>query len=83
MILGVSFDKPAANRRFQEKYGFPFDLLSDEAKEMGVAYGAAEDTSAKSAKRISYIIGADGRIEVVYATVKAAEHPEQVLKYLG
>lgn len=83
MILGISFDKPVANRRFQEKYGFPFDLLSDESREVGVAYGAADDTSAKSARRISYIIGTDGRIETVYATVKAAEHPEQVLKDLG
>ena len=83
MILGVSFDKPAANRRFQEKYGFPFDLLSDESREMGVAYGAADDAGAKSAKRISYIIGADGHIETAYATVKAEEHPAQVLKQLG
>lgn len=83
MILGVSFDKPAANRKFKETYGFPFDLLSDETHAMGVAYGAAAAAGDKSAARISYIIGADGRIERPYATVKAAAHPEQVLQDLG
>ncbi len=83
MILGVSFDSPEANRKFKEKYGFPYDLLSDPSRSVGVAYGAADDASAKSAKRISYVIGTDGRIEIVYETVKAAEHPEQVLADLG
>ena len=83
MILGASFDKPAANLKFKEKYEFPFDLLCDETHEMGVAYGAADDRDAKSAKRISYIIGTDGKIEKAYATVKAAAHPEQVLQDLG
>lgn len=83
MILGVSFDKPAANLKFKEQYDFPFDLLSDETHEMGVAYGAAESAGDKSAKRISYVIGADGKIERAYATVKAAAHPEQVLSNLG
>lgn len=46
---------------------------------MALAYGAIEDTSAKTAKRISYLIGPDGKIKKAYATVKAADHPEQVL----
>ena len=50
---------------------------------MGVAYGAAEDASARSARRISYVIGPDGLIERAYATVKAAAHPGQVLEDLG
>lgn len=29
--------------------------------------------------RISYLIGADGKIERAYGKVKAADHPEQAL----
>ena len=83
MILGVSNDPPARNKAFQQKFSFPFDLLSDETNATAVAYGAADDASAKSHKRISYIIDPDGRIQKVYPTVQAAEHPEQVLKDLG
>lgn len=46
---------------------------------MGVAYGAAEDPKAGSAKRISYLIGPDGRIRKAYPKVNAAAHPEEVL----
>ncbi len=46
---------------------------------MALAYGAIDDTSAQTAKRISYLIGPDGKIKKAYATVKAADHPEQVL----
>lgn len=83
MILGISNDAPEKNKRFKDKYGFPFDLLSDPTNATAVAYGAAEDAGAKSHQRISYVIGADGRIQKVYGTVKAAEHPEQVLRDLG
>ena len=47
-----------------------------------MAYGAADDASASSAKRISYLIGKDGRIRKAYPQVNAATHPEQVLKDL-
>ena len=82
MVLGISLDAPAANLKFKEKYGFPFDLLSDESKQVAKAYGAVEDPEARTAKRISYLIGPDGKIKKVYGTVKAADHPEQVLQDL-
>lgn len=78
-MLGVSLDKPAANQKFAAKYAFGFDLLSDESKEMALAYGAIESKDARSAKRISYLIGPDGKVRKAYPAVKAAAHPEQVL----
>ena len=77
--MGISLDNPNANKAFREKFSFPFDLLSDESKAVALAYGAVEDLEAKTAKRISYLIGPDGKIKKAYATVKAADHPEQVL----
>ena len=28
VVLGISFDDPAANRAFAEKFGFPFVIIS-------------------------------------------------------
>jgi peroxiredoxin len=50
---------------------------------VSVAYGAADNTDAGRANRISYLIGPDGNIRKAYATVKAGDHPEQVLNDLA
>jgi peroxiredoxin len=47
-----------------------------------MAYGACDDSKAGSARRISYLIGPDGRIRKAYANVNAPEHPAEVLKDL-
>ena len=81
-MLGISFDSPAANKRFRDAHGFPFDLLSDESKATSIAFGAA-DAESRSAKRMSVLIGPDGKVVKTYATVKPAQHPEQVLADLA
>lgn len=47
-----------------------------------MAYGAADDASASAPARISYLIGADGRVERAYGKVKASEHPQKALEEL-
>ena len=81
-ILGASFDSPEKNAKFAEKFQFNFPLLCDTDRKLGLAYGAADDASASSAKRITYLIGKDGRIRKIYPKVNAAAHPEEVLKDL-
>ena len=61
-IYGVSFDEPAANADFAEKFAFPFPLLCDVTKEMSIAYGAAKNDGAPYPARVSYIIGTDGKV---------------------
>lgn len=77
-MLGVSFDSPAANRKFREKYDFPFDLLSDESKAASIAFGVA-DAESRSASRMSVLIGPDGAVVKAYAKVSPASHPDEVL----
>jgi peroxiredoxin Q/BCP len=81
-VLGASFDSVEKNAKFAEKFQFNFPLLCDTDRKIGVAYGAAEDASAGSAKRISYLIGKDGKIRKAYPKVNAAAHPEEILKDL-
>ncbi len=70
------------NAAFAKKFNYNFPLLCDTTREIGLAYGACDDPKAGSAKRISYIIGPDGRIAKAYPKVNAATHPEEVLKDL-
>jgi thioredoxin-dependent peroxiredoxin len=70
------------NAKFAQKFEFDFPLLCDVDRKIGMAYGAAEDANAGSAKRISYLIGKDGKIRKTYPKVNAAAHPEEILRDL-
>ena len=59
----MSFDTPAENKAFQEKFQYPFRLLSDPDRKVGLAYKAAESPKDRYAKRFTYVIGPDGKIE--------------------
>ncbi len=81
-VLGASFDTMEKNAKFAKKFEFNFPLLCDVDRKIGIAYGAADDATASSAKRISYLIGKDGKIRKAYPKVNAAAHPEEILKDL-
>ena len=81
-MLGASFDTVEKNAKFAQKFAFNFPLLCDVDRKLGMAYGAADDPKAGSAKRISYLIGKDGKIRKAYPKVNAAAHPEEILKDL-
>jgi len=49
---------------------------------MGVAYGAAADAGASSAKRIGVVIDPDGRIKEWLPSVDPRTYPADVLKRL-
>ena len=66
MILGASFDSVAANKAFADKFSFPFKLLSDVDRKLGMAYGASDGPSDKTARRISYLISPHGKITAVW-----------------
>ena len=78
-VLGVSFDSIPDNAAFAQKFGFNFPLLSDTTRSIGLAYGAADDAQTQYAKRISYLIGPDGKVRKAYPKVNAAAHPEEIL----
>ena len=82
-VLGISFDSVDENRAFAEKFAFPFRLLCDIDRSVGMAYGAADAPEAGYAKRISYVIDEDGRILHAYPKVDPNTHLDQVLGDLG
>jgi peroxiredoxin Q/BCP len=81
-VIGVSFDTIAANRRFAEKYDFPFPLLCDTDRKIGVAYGAADSEKDEYARRIAYVIDEQGTIAQAHEKVDAAHYPSQQVRNL-
>ena len=79
MILGVSFDTVEENRAFAEKFSFPFLLLCDTEREIGLAYGACTSPDAAAARRISYVIGPDGKVQQIWGKVDVKAHVADVL----
>ncbi len=71
-----------SNRKFAEKFQYPFPLLCDVERKAGLAYGACDTADAEYARRITYVIGADGRITQAHPKVSAAGHPKELLSTL-
>jgi peroxiredoxin Q/BCP len=78
-VVGVSFDSVADNRAFAEKFDFPFPLLCDTDKKLGVPYGAGEPGKGGYAKRISYVIDEQGKVLLVYPKVDPSSHLDTIL----
>lgn len=78
-VLGVSFDDRAANAAFAKKFGFPYLLLCDTERRLGMAYGACDSPGAKHARRITYVIDENGIIRYAQPKVDPPAHTAEIL----
>jgi peroxiredoxin Q/BCP len=76
-VLGVSGDKPDAQKKFEEKYKLPFTLVAD--PEGKVAGGFGVPFLAGFAKRMSFLVK-DGKVVWTMPAASTAEHAKDVLK---
>jgi peroxiredoxin Q/BCP len=88
VVLGVSPDSVASHRKFREKYGLNFPLLSDESHAVAEAYGVWVEKSMygrtyMGVERSTFLIGEDGRVLDVWRKVKPTGHAELVAAALG
>lgn len=81
-MIGCSFDQPEANRRFADAMNFPFSLVSDTDRHIGMLYGAARSPGDEFARRIAYLIGPDGQILQAHGKVNPKTYPADQLKEL-
>lgn len=81
-MFGVSFDTLEENADFARKFDFPFRLLCDTRRELGLAYRVCEGPKDLYAKRHTYVIGADGRIEQAIDTKDPAGQAAALLALL-
>ncbi|MDO5118899.1 MAG: thioredoxin-dependent thiol peroxidase [Coriobacteriales bacterium] len=87
VVLGVSKDTVASHKRFEEKYGLPFTLLSDTEKEVLAAYDVWKEKKlygkvSMGVIRTTYLINENGVIVRAFGKVKAADNPAQMLAEL-
>ena len=78
----MSFDTPKDNAKFAEKFEFPFPLLSDTDRKIGLAYGACDTPKDEYARRIAYVIDENGRVAEAHAKVDVKTYPQEQLKTL-
>lgn len=87
MVLGISADKPATQKKFQDKYDLPYTLLSDVDKKTCEAFGVIKEKNMYGRKvmgiaRTTFVIGPDGKIVHIFEKVKPEGHAEEVLTFL-
>ena len=87
VVIGVSKDSVASHKKFEEKYGLPFTLLSDTELESIKKYDVWQEKNnygkiSMGVVRTTYLIDEDGMIIKAFGKVKAAENPAQMLEEL-
>jgi len=85
VVLGISKDSQASHKKFSEKYGFPFTILSDPDKIVIQAYDAWKEKKlygkvSMGVVRTTYLIDENGIIVKAMDKVKAADNPLQMLE---
>ena len=87
VVLGVSPDTPAAQKKFVDKFDLPFTLVADADKKICNAYGVIQEKNMYGKKvmgvaRTTFVIGPDGKIKHIFSKVKPEGHAEEVLEWL-
>jgi peroxiredoxin Q/BCP len=87
VVLGISADTPAAQKKFKEKYELPYPLLADAEKKVAAQFEVLKEKNMYGKKvigiaRTTFLIGADGTITHVFENVKPDGHAEEVLNYV-
>ncbi|ADG77951.1 thioredoxin-dependent peroxiredoxin OS=Tsukamurella paurometabola (strain ATCC 8368 / DSM /CCUG 35730 / CIP 100753 / JCM 10117 / KCTC 9821 / NBRC 16120/ NCIMB 702349 / NCTC 13040) OX=521096 GN=Tpau_1322 PE=3 SV=1 [Tsukamurella paurometabola] len=78
-VVGISPDKPDKLKKFVERDGLTFPLLSDPDKQVLTEYGAFGEKmmygkTVTGVIRSTFVVGADGKIEVAQYNVRATGH---------
>jgi thioredoxin-dependent peroxiredoxin len=87
VVLGISADKPSAQKKFKEQHDLPYNLLADVDKEVCNAYGVIKEKNMYGKKvmgieRTTFLIGPDGKIAHIFNKVKPDGHAEEVLAHV-
>ena len=87
VVIGVNKDSVASHKKFEEKYGLAFPLLSDPELETIQAYDVWHEKKMAGRTymgilRTTYLIDENGIIIKASDKVKAADNPQQMLDIL-
>jgi peroxiredoxin Q/BCP len=76
-VFGVSRDSAESHDEFAKSHKLPFPLVADADGVVARAYGVGSTLGMDA--RVSFLVGADGRIERVWPDVDPAVHADEVL----
>jgi peroxiredoxin Q/BCP len=76
-VFGVSRDSQSSHDEFAKHHQLPFPLVPDPDGSVSRAYGVGATLGMDS--RVSFLIGADGKVERVWPDVNPAVHADEVL----
>jgi thioredoxin-dependent peroxiredoxin len=87
-VLGISPDKPAKQKKFDEKYGLGFPLLADEDHAVAEAYSAWGEKSMYGKKymgiiRSAFLVDADGTLAEAWPKISPKDTPTKLLAAVG
>ena len=78
-VYGVSLDSPESHRRFREKHGLNFPLLTDEGGRAAEALGVLRENRER-ANRVTFLLAPDATIAKVYPEVSPETHADEILE---
>lgn len=87
VVLGISRDTPAAQKKFQQKYNLSYPLLADVDEKVCHQFDVLREKNMYGKKvigieRTTFLIGPDQRLLKVFHKVKPDGHAEEVLETL-
>ncbi|MDO8389939.1 MAG: thioredoxin-dependent thiol peroxidase [Actinomycetota bacterium] len=87
-IVGISPDKPAAQKKFDDKYELGYPLLADTDHAVAEAFGVWKlkknyGKEYMGIERSAFLIGANGKIEQAWYKISPKDTPVKLLEALG
>ena len=87
-IIGISPDRPSAQKKFDEKHSLGYPLLADTEHVVAEAYGVWKQKSMygrtyMGIERSAFLVGADGKLNHVWYKISPKDTPLKLLEALG
>ena len=87
-IIGISPDRPSAQKKFNEKHSLGYPLLADTEHVVAEAYGVWKQKSMygrtyMGIERSAFLVGADGKLNHVWYKISPKDTPLKLLEALG
>jgi thioredoxin-dependent peroxiredoxin len=87
-VLGISPDKPAKQKKFDDKYSLGFPLLADEDHAVAEAFGAWGEKSMYGKKymgiiRSAFLVDTDGTLAEAWPKISPKDTPKKLLAALA
>lgn len=76
-VYGVSLDSPESHRKFREKHGLNFPLLTDEDGKASGSLGVLNEKG--RARRVTFLLSEDGKVAKSYPKVSPETHADEIL----